>query len=269
MNIGSAQQRSFLSPSTQAKAKPATAQGPAVAADASIKADAPSEPNARARARLDTIRSDYRERLAGLVENGTISGADAALINEAGADFERLLARMDNALQGEGVEVDGKFQRAFNFALDSLRQGVSDALSSESATDSPQAAAAVQSDAQSSRAEAGAQPDTERITARLSAAFQSVDQRLAQIAQGRGREGGVEIHDMQSRFGSLIARLESAVAGGMDPAALGSLVDRMMGAMRDGIGSEGGSEGPVLYDANSSTTPLGSGRTAGALDATA
>ncbi len=50
--------------------------------------------------------------------------------------------------------------------------------------------------------------------------------------------------------------LESAAAGGMNPAVLGELFERILGGLRDGISPDTDSNQALLYDAKSQVMAL-------------
>lgn len=205
------------------------------------------------RGRLGAAATRFEERLGELLESGELSREEAAAIRDAQAEFDGLVARLDNALSEGGFAQEGKLGRAFQFALDGLRQDVRDALGGD---DGVEAATRID-----------ATPDPEQLAARLSSAFERVDERLAGIVD---QQGGVEarrLAGVQHEFSAVFARLEGAVAGGMNPDALGDLFQRMMDAVRSELGSPG--DGPRLYDATTSITQLSGQAGQGRLDATA
>jgi hypothetical protein len=249
MNIRSAQQSQFFG-AKPAASKPAAEAPQGAVTDKTQGAERP--PSDPARGRLDAAASSISDRVSELLESGTLTREEAAAVTEASAEFEALLERMDNALAEGGVQQDGKLQRAFNFALNALRDDVSSALSGGDDTASEGRVESIAGRATNDSSEA----DPADLAARLSAAFESIDSRLAGLMQERGREGGAQVAGLQDKFGDVFARLESAVAGGMNPDALGDLFERMMNGIRDGVDGAGPDQ-PTLYDSRSSTSPLG------------
>jgi polyhydroxyalkanoate synthesis regulator phasin len=262
MNIQSAQQRPFVSSNPSASSSRAASTPPLERRVSTVDSSgAEAESSAAARGRLMSVGESIQDRVDELLSSGTLTREEAAAVTEASEQFDALLERLNGALESGGVQQDGKLARAFHHALDSLRGDVREALAGDAAqTDSaPQ-------DLAGRSSEASQAPDSADLAARLAAAFDRIDDRLSNVAQQRGREGGAEIRGLQGRFGQVFDRLESAVAGGMNPDALGDLFERMLSGLRDGLG--GGTEAPMIYDSRSAISPLG-GLSQGGLDAIA
>lgn len=207
------------------------------------------------RSRLEAVETTYIERLDQLLNSGTLSTEEAHSLQAAGADFQALVERLDHALMNGGLEQDGKLGRAFHHALGVLKNDVHKALSggvAESSSGGPGAVgeAAVEATGSSASDQAGATAE------RIAGAFDRIDSRLANLAEARGREGGGAILALQDKFGDVFARLESAAAGGMNPAVLGELFERILGGLRDGISPDTDSNQALLYDAKSQVMAL-------------
>ncbi|MCB9914816.1 MAG: hypothetical protein H6828_06650 [Planctomycetes bacterium] len=231
MNLRAANQQSFVRPNATAgqalAARPQNADPAAPPTGASELAT---------RGRLDEAGARFDERLSQLLENGTLTREEAAAVAEARDEFEALVARMDNALAQGGLQQEGKLGRAFHAAVDGLRDDVRAALGGPT----PAGATATSEVAPDADDAAG-------LAARLGAAFDRVDARLANLIDGRGGDDARRLDGVQDKFGAVFDRLENAVAQGMDPAALGDLFERMLGGLRDAV-----TGGPQLYDASSS-----------------
>ncbi len=224
---------------------------------------------ATTRNRLDAAGERFQDRLEQLLESGTLSREEAAAIAEAGAEFEALVERMDNALAEGGLQQDGKLQRAFNYALNSLRNDVSSALSGGSDPDPTKAAAATTTKVFEARATGESKADPDATAERLASAFDRVEERLASLMEQRGVQGQSAMQGLEERFGAVFDRLESAVAGGMNTEALGDLFQRMMDGLRDGVRNSNvgaGNDEPVLYDSKSSISSLGASQASGGVN---
>ena len=265
MNIQSAQQRPFVSSNPSASSSRASTTPPLERRATTVDSSgAEAESSATARGRLMSVGESIQDRVSELLSSGTLTREEAAAVTEASEQFDALLERLNSALESGGVQQDGKLSRAFHHALDSLRNDVRGALSGDAA----QTESAPQ-DLAGRAVDAPGEPDAADLAARLSAAFDRIDERLAGVAQQRGRDGGADIQALQGRFGDVFDRLESAVAGGMNPEALGDLFERMLNGLRDGLGGGAGLEAPMIYDSRSAISPLGGGSSASGLDAIA